>query len=216
MPKDVIKDCLPQHIYMVTSESPQMPDHNYYNEVQYYQHVAPKRRDDFITGRNCARKSLQLHGVSPCSIPIGPNREPIWPDGITGSITHCLGFYAAATARQTFYRSIGIDAEPNINLPHEIWDLILTSAERNFCKSNSMDKRKFCRIIFSAKESIYKTIYPLLKEYVDFLDIEILIDGESETFTAKFPIEIAEKVGLVSINGKFATNSKHIFTAAFL
>jgi 4'-phosphopantetheinyl transferase EntD len=91
-----------------------------------------KRRQEFATGRRCAREALAKLGV-PGSLgtPIlsGPNREPVWPPGIVGSITHCEGYRAAAVAREQDLVSVGIDAEPHGPLPDGVLGMIALPQE---------------------------------------------------------------------------------------
>src|SRR5208283_6057556 len=80
-------------------------------EARFVRGASARRVADFATGRRCARSALLKLGLTPESILVGPYREPVWPEGIVGSITHCPGFYAAALAHRRDLRSIGIDAE---------------------------------------------------------------------------------------------------------
>src|SRR5262245_21280577 len=79
---------------------------------------------EFTTARSCARRAMARFGVPPRPILSGPRREPLWPDGYVGSITHCDGYRAAAVARQQDALAIGIDAEPHEPLPPEIVALV--------------------------------------------------------------------------------------------
>ena len=86
-------------------------------------HVAralEKRREEFTTGRECARRALAKLGVAPRAIGTGERREPQWPEGSVGSITPCAGSRAAAVAGATDVVALGIDAEPNRPLPDRI------------------------------------------------------------------------------------------------
>jgi 4'-phosphopantetheinyl transferase EntD len=93
--------------------------------------AVPRRRAEFTTGRACARRALAELGVAPAAILSGDRREPLWPDGVVGAITHCAGFRAAAVGRATDYRSIGIDAEPDEPLVDGILELVSLPAERD-------------------------------------------------------------------------------------
>ncbi|HEY7101617.1 MAG TPA: 4'-phosphopantetheinyl transferase, partial [Mycobacteriales bacterium] len=76
-----------------------------------------KRRAEFTTVRTCARIALGRLGLPPAPLLSGPKREPLWPDGVVGSITHCDGYRAVAVARADQLATIGIDAEPHDTLP---------------------------------------------------------------------------------------------------
>jgi 4'-phosphopantetheinyl transferase EntD len=100
-------------------------------ELPLIARAVPRRRAEFTTGRACARRALAELGVAPAAILSGDRREPLWPDGVVGAITHCAGFRAAAVGRATDYRSIGIDAEPDEPLVDGILELVSLPAERD-------------------------------------------------------------------------------------
>ena len=79
--------------------------------------------------RTCARIALGRLGLPPAPLLSGPKREPLWPDGVVGSITHCDGYRAVAVARADQLASIGIDAEPHAELPAGILARIALPAD---------------------------------------------------------------------------------------
>lgn len=135
-----------------------------------------KRCQDFATGRWCARQALQQLGIEPAAIPVGPHREPIWPAGVAGSISHTQGYYCAAAS--TDRRSLGIDAE-NIHNDVDLNTIssIFTPQEYTWVQSASPEAFKnLFYITFSAKESFYKCMFPLVGQYIDFRDAAVEID----------------------------------------
>jgi len=135
--------------------------------------VVEKRLREFTTGRVCARKSLLKLGISPCPIRIGPLREPIWPKGIAGSITHCTGYCAAAVARSVDLASIGIDAEENLPLGEGVLEVISTPRERAEIYLRGGSRLHWDRLLFSAKESVFKAWYHLASQWLDFSECTI-------------------------------------------
>ena len=85
------------------------------------------RRREFVTARRCAREALAKLGHAPVPIRSGPMREPQWPAGMVGSITHTIGFRAAAIAPRGVLASVGIDTEHNARLPVGIEESITVS-----------------------------------------------------------------------------------------
>lgn len=84
-----------------------------------------ERRREFMTVRHCARSALSDLGAPAVALPPGPDRAPQWPDGVVGSMTHCVGYRAAAVGwRSEELTSIGIDAEPNEPLPRNVLALV--------------------------------------------------------------------------------------------
>ncbi|MFH8345230.1 4'-phosphopantetheinyl transferase [Streptomyces sp. NPDC018045] len=146
------------------------------------------RRRKFCTVRSCARKALSRLGLPPVPIPRGPRGEPMWPDGIVGSMTHCHGYRAAAVARSGDVLGIGLDAEPDeplryadmlhrISLPEERGHIAELLAERPGIHWE--------RLLFSAKESIYKAWYPLTGEALGFTDARVTFAPDEGTFTVR-------------------------------
>jgi 4'-phosphopantetheinyl transferase EntD len=142
-----------------------------------------KRRREFTTGRACARQALGHLGITPVAIPNGPHGEPQWPPGVVGSLTHCAGYRACAVARATTLRSIGIDAEPNQPLPSGVLEEVAFGPERKLVAAPGhvhMD-----RLLFSAKEAIYKAWFPLAGRWLGFEDAELRFDMDTRTFQAR-------------------------------
>jgi 4'-phosphopantetheinyl transferase EntD len=80
-----------------------------------------------------------------------------------GSITHCPGFAAAAVARAQDVAALGIDAEPAGPVPPRFLDRIATATEvRDLARlTGQADGLPWGRILFSAKEAVYKAWFPL-------------------------------------------------------
>ena len=99
-------------------------------EAALVQSAVRKRRCEFAAGRYLARRALRGLGVPPRPILRGPNREPTWPDGVVGSITHCSGYCAATVASTDVIEAIGIDAEINDALPEDVLRIVARNSER--------------------------------------------------------------------------------------
>ncbi|MFJ1637811.1 MULTISPECIES: 4'-phosphopantetheinyl transferase [unclassified Streptomyces] len=90
--------------------------------------AVPKRRREFTGARHCARRALAELSVPPAPILPGRHGAPVWPAGITGSITHTEDYRAAAVARTADIRAIGIDAEPHQRMPGRTAELVTANA----------------------------------------------------------------------------------------
>jgi 4'-phosphopantetheinyl transferase EntD len=147
--------------------------------------AADKRRREFTTGRHCARIALAKLGVAPAPILTGERGAPRWPPGIVGSITHCDGYRAAAVARASAVMSIGLDAEPNAPLPGGVLDLVSLATERPRLAALAAVAPGTCwdRLLFSAKESVYKAWFPITRRWLGFEEADVTI-GADGTFTA--------------------------------
>jgi 4'-phosphopantetheinyl transferase EntD len=180
-------------------------------------HAIPGRRMEFAAGRRCAREALAQIGVPPQPIPRGAAREPLWPGGVIGSITHCPGYCAAAVARSYAFSAIGIDAERNEPLPFEALSIVADDHEQSQIREHSRCGIHWDRLLFSAKESVFKAFYPLHRRWLGFEGVSIrLIPGE-HAFEARIPagIEAGRAVETARIlwGGRYAANDQHLVTA---
>jgi 4'-phosphopantetheinyl transferase EntD len=134
-----------------------------------------RRYAEFSTGRACARAALARLGLSPMPIPPGPHGEPRWPEGVTGSITHCAGYRACAAARTGHVAALGIDAEPDAPLPDGVLPAVATQAERAWLarRMAAAPEVRWDTLLFSAKESAYKAWFPLTRTTLGFSDVAV-------------------------------------------
>jgi enterobactin synthetase component D / holo-[acyl-carrier protein] synthase len=159
------------------------------------------RRREFVTARRCARQALAGLGVPAAPILTGPRREPLWPAGVRGSITHCAGYRAAAVARQTDLAAVGIDAEPNAPLPAGVWDSVTVAEERAELARLETGPVHWDRLLFSAKESVYKAWFPLTGRWLGFDDACLSVDPATGTFRARILIDGTRLDGAVPLTG---------------
>jgi 4'-phosphopantetheinyl transferase EntD len=145
-----------------------------------------ERRREFGTVRYCARRALRQLGVPPVPILPGADRAPRWPVGVVGSMTHCAGYRAAVVARSGELCGVGIDAEPHAALSTDMLDLVLRDEERArlLTLAGAEPGRHWDRIVFCAKEAVYKSWYPLTGRWLDFEDVSITVNVDG-TFRAR-------------------------------
>lgn len=194
-------------------------EHLYPQELALISNSVFARQKEFSTARWCARKAMQQLGYPPSPILRGINREPLWPEGLVGSITHCLGYRAAVLARNKYYHSIGIDAEPHLPLPNDVLITITSEEERK----HLLDLKKYQgnfkwdRILFSIKESIFKSWYPITHTWLDFNEANIYIDPLNGVFEAKLLLK-CHKIWPYSTNiqGKWIVSDRLIRTLSIV
>ncbi|MDO6496573.1 4'-phosphopantetheinyl transferase family protein [Photobacterium sanguinicancri] len=147
-----------------------------------------KRQCEFLAGRVCAQRGLYKLGKSSvASIKIGEFRQPLWPNGVVGSISHCSGHAIAMVGMKSDECvSVGIDIEEVINAlcAREIANQVLSKSESVFAELFE-EFQYFLTLIFSAKESIYKAIFPFVKQILDF-DCVRLIAVDTKNGELKF------------------------------
>ena len=164
------------------------PDvHLYPQEEALLGKAVASRRLEFATTRWCARQALAKLGLPAAPILPGPHREPGWPDGVTGSMTHCPGYRAAALAHSTDIAAIGIDAEPDGPLPDGVRDRIASPEELSALAglAAAAPGTSWDKLLFSAKESTYKAWFPLTQCWLGFMDASIGFNPADGTFTAR-------------------------------
>ncbi|ARX88083.1 hypothetical protein SMD44_07570 [Streptomyces alboflavus] len=182
----------------------------------------PSRRGEFTTGRHCAHRALAALGQPAESILPDARGCPEWPGGVVGSITHCDGYRGAAVARTARVRSVGIDATPGEPLPDGVLEAVALPEERR--RVGDLLARwpavRWDRALFSAKESVYKTWYPLLRAPLGFEEADVVFQRpqapDSGTFTARILPPVRERGFPQELTGRWLARDGLVLTAITL
>ena len=179
--------------------------------------AVPKRRSEFATGRACARAALAKLGLPPSPIVPGPRGAPQWPAGVAGSITHCAGYRASAVAYLKDVAGIGLDAEPNAPLPDGVLDRIAVAQEQAWLPelAAAAPGVSWDRLLFCAKESVYKAWFPLTRRWLGFEQAVITVDLRAGAFTAELlePAEALDGRRVASFAGHWLARDGLVLTA---
>lgn len=140
--------------------------------------AVPKRVAEFAAGRRAARKALGAIGCEAPDLPTGPDRAPVWPAGVTGTITHDGGLALAAAAPLGQVLSLGLDLTEAAPLPGGTRDRILRHADEEGL--NELE----ARVVFSAKESLFKALSPHVGFVFGFSAATVRPDMERGSFEA--------------------------------
>jgi enterobactin synthetase component D / holo-[acyl-carrier protein] synthase len=150
-----------------------------------------RRRAFFALGRAAARDALASLGVHHVAIPRGKSGEPLWPDGFVGSISHSPEAAIAVAARRVDYVGLGVDLEDRRRGPS-------ARAARLVCRPSEMEwvdveigTERLARL-FSAKEAIFKALFPIEGVWLGFADAELSWHAESGGF---FDARVLKSVG---------------------
>ena len=171
---------LPPDVAVFETRTPDIAPPLLPEERQHVINAVPKRVREFRAGRACARAALQQLGIERFAVHAGSQREPIWPPGVVGSITHTLGYAAAAVGRTSSVRAVGIDAERSTVVERSLWNEIATGSELERLAALAEPAATVAAsVLFSAKEAFYKCQFPLTGEWLDFHDIRIEPDPAS-------------------------------------
>ncbi|MGR6974782.1 4'-phosphopantetheinyl transferase family protein [Streptomyces cynarae] len=183
-------------------------------EVAALGRVPQARMREFAAGRTCARRAMRALGLPAAPVLIGAHREPVWPRGIVGSITHCPGYCAAAVALERDLAAVGIDAEPHEGLPAGLLQAISAPAERTALEDLPSGPLCWDRVLFSAKESIYKAWFTLTRTWLDFTDVFVTVHSADGSFHGRL-IEraAAGKTAPAGLDGCFVVGGGLVLTA---
>jgi 4'-phosphopantetheinyl transferase EntD len=144
-----------------------------------YVGVVDSVRRATATGRMLAREVLHSMGVSPGPILRTTGGRADWPAGIAGSIAHDDAV-AVCVCGAGVNITIGVDVEPAEPLPAEIVaDIVITDLERALVG----DDLVLARLLFCAKEAVYKACFPLDKVFLEFKDVWFLEPATSTSTT---------------------------------
>lgn len=185
-------------------------------EQKLVERAVDKRKAEFGDSRWCAHRAMrQLVPDEP--ILRGDRGLPIFPPGVVGSMTHTTGYRAAVIGRSQRYRSLGVDAEPLGVLPEGVFSTITDASEREGLRRLAWQlgpdhptAGKLGVILFSAKEAVYKTWFPLERRFLDFDQAKVELRGDG-SFIARL---VAPSDTISLIRGRWSVRNGYALTVA--
>lgn len=206
---------LPRGTHCVEIHSSSVSLDRYYqldaSEQQLVEKAVDRRKADFGDSRWCAHEAMR-HFNEDEPIMRGERGMPVFPEGVTGSLTHTEGFRAAIVGRSSRWRSLGIDAEPADSLPEGVYNAVARPEEqRRLRRLTRHEGYEFLdKVLFSAKESTYKAWFPLTHRFLDFdqADIDIRPDGSFKSYLLTQPVPVP------FIEGRWAVRKGYVVTVA--
>lgn len=175
--------------------------------------AVPSRLYEFSAGRAAARAAMAEIELAPSAIPHAPSREPIWPAGVMGSITHTATACLAVVLPVGHYRGIGIDLEPQGALGPDLWRSILHPTEwERLASTPQCHQAKLAQAYFCAKEAAYKAQYPVSREILEFHDF--IITFQQGNFEARFQRDVGSFADQSVINGRTKAVDGHLLALA--
>lgn len=140
------------------------------------------RRRASGAARAIAHRLLAEFGLNDFAILRAASGAPIWPDTIVGSLAHDDEMAIAVVSSTADRNAIGIDIEPALPLPDDVLELVTTPQD----KTNSIASILAGRILFAAKEAVYKAAYPHDQKILNYDDIAVdLTCGHARTATGR-------------------------------
>lgn len=157
-----------------------------------------KRRAEYLASRYAARVALASSGIVDFTLENDADRAPMWPRGIIGSLSHTAQRAVIISAADRPQRLAGVDVEQLMKADNalELSEMIVSASELHHLRQCGLPLTTALTLAFSLKESLYKALYPHLRQFMDFHSAEVTkLDGETgeaclrltRSFSAEFP-----------------------------
>jgi len=176
--------------------------------------LSPKRAREFAAGRRCAARALMDAGSREVAVGVGAEKEPSWPAGFVGSITHSHARAGAAVGSASLLLGIGLDFEPlfDSDAMRDAAGVVMSEAERVL--PADWPAQELATLVFSAKESLYKCLNPLVRTFFEFADVEVVELSSRGFFRVRLLRDLGALFGRGSlVEGRFAIAEGHVHTA---
>ncbi len=151
------------------------------------------RRAEYLAGRVLAKMNLTRLGLSACELLPDQYGIPQWPAGISGSLSHNRKIVVCATLPSEQAGMAGIDIETLIS-PEDaqlLWRHIISPQEYAFLMAQPLEFHQMLTLVFSAKESFYKLVFPKTRNAMVFHSVRfIAFDLQDGTFSLTIPDEL--------------------------
>lgn len=159
------------------------PQALYPQEIVAIRQAVPRRQREFAAGREAARQAMARIGWPPAAIPSLPDRAPLWPEGLVGSISHTRQACVAVVGPRDRLCSIGIDLENDVPMAPTLWDTVCTPDELAWVATQPTPLQGLLVTrLFSAKEAFYKWQYPQTGQMLEFQDVQVALDKQTLGF----------------------------------
>lgn len=190
----------------------------YPEEYAAVQHAVDKRQREFAAGRLCARRALEHLGYPQHILIKKTDGSPSWPEGIVGSIAHSHTWCAAAAAKKNALQGIGLDIEIIKRVNLNIAPKVMTEQELQLIEDVPPHAaQEILALIFSAKESVYKCLYPVCRKRLDFHDAVILPCPARSSFEVHMAASILKEFPIFGqLSGNYIVHDGNVFTGLVL
>jgi enterobactin synthetase component D len=176
-----------------------------------------KRRREFKLGRYCAAHALQTAGhYEHVELARLANGLPEWPAGWLGSISHSSLGAIAAVSRRSSCSVLGIDIEQWIDDENVASVQGQVTCPSEVAVLRDIPLRQAVTIVFSAKEALYKALYPEVGKFFDFTATRLVSASMNrltfvlcEDWSGKWQKERLLTVG-------YACGREHVYAALWL
>jgi len=135
---------------------------------------ACKRKAQFLAGRVLSRLAISRLGGQSGDVRVGHARQPLWPTGFRGSISHRHEHVAGlATCNTDFYSGVDIEEVCTERRSRAVAAIAFVEQERRFLRSFPHDPDLLTTLLFSAKETLFKALFPSVGRYFRLTDMVV-------------------------------------------
>lgn len=170
-------------VFIVAYDKSLFPKSRYPVETLPYsiQKANVSRQAEFVAGRVATQNALTRLGESH-KIGINLDRSPDFPVHLHGSISHCENYAVSVVERKEKLAAhhIGVDIQRLLS-SQEVQDtssFIAREQEINLLVQTGLSRNEAVTLLFSAKEALYKAIYPQVEEILEFDVVRLVKSGE--------------------------------------
>jgi enterobactin synthetase component D / holo-[acyl-carrier protein] synthase len=171
-----------------------------------------KRVKEFAAGRLCARRAMSFLGLNETPLISGPDRAPLWPNSVVGSISHTDGYCTAVVGAKARFAALGVDAERVGRLDAALWCSVFRDEEIDWLRAlDDVTQTEMATVIFSAKEAFYKCQYGITRSWLGFEDVAVEV--KENTFQVRIRNRhkaVASR--LPSLDGRYVRDAGVVIT----
>ena len=184
--------------------------------------MGSSRVKGFSSGRLAARKLLATLGIEDYPLLVGSERDAVWPPSICGSISHCPDVCVVVVSNAPGVIGLGVDVECIQVLEDAVQDHVLTESEKIRVREFPGELNLAC-LIFSIKESLFKCLHPVYRQWIDFQQAEVTLDTERGSWTAELDssLETGDTRDVLlsrrlQRQGRFLCTDSHVYSSCEL
>ena len=177
-----------------------------------------KRRLQYAAGRHCALAALRRLGVDVASVPRATDGLPVWPAGVTGSISHCDDLACAVVVRTAQARAAGLDVERVVSRRRaaRVGPLVVDRDELLAARAAGLDEALGVTLLFSAKETLFKCLFPVVRQWFGYSAARIR-PNEDGSFDARLTAALSDRLPAGTVlSGRWTVSAGRVYTALFL
>ncbi|WP_343553765.1 4'-phosphopantetheinyl transferase superfamily protein [Pantoea sp.] len=138
------------------------------------QSAVTKRKAEHLASRWLAQQRMAQLGLPDFVLRNAPDRSPLWPAGIQGSLSHSRDCVVLVATTESL--CVGVDVEQMMSeeTALETAELLMSAAEKQCLHHQPLTFAHAATLLFSLKESVYKALWPQLHQPMDFVQAEIV------------------------------------------